>query len=106
MAVHCQRDVVHGSRAEAPASGGTVGVVLEDQSLSRTAGAHFEAVKLAFLAGLAEAQSFGEEALAFGHFAHGKHGAVKAAHRFAGADLFGDPTLARIVGRVFENFKR
>ena len=68
-------------------------------------GAHFEAVKLAFLAGLAEAQSFREEALAFGHFAHGEHCSIEAAHGFAGADLFGYPALARIV-RVFQDFER
>ncbi len=90
--------MVHGSGAETPASGRAVGIVFKDQSLSRTARAHFEAVKLAFLAGLAEAQSFGEEALAFGDLAHRENRSIEAAHGLAGADLFRYPALRDIVG--------
>ena len=91
---------MHRAGSEAPASGGTIGIVFKDQSLSRTAGAHFEAVKLAFLPGLAEAQSFREEALAFGHLAHRQDRTIEAAHRFAGADLFRYPALPVIVRRL------
>src|SRR5580704_16483252 len=60
VAVHRQGNVMHRSGSEAPASGRAIGIVFKDQSLSWTAGAHFEAVKLAFVPGLAEAQSFRE----------------------------------------------
>src|SRR5580658_1847272 len=105
VAVHGQGNMMHRAGSEPPASSGTIGIVLKDQSLSWTAGAHFEAVKLAFLAGLAEAQSFGEEALAFGHLSHREDRSIEAAHGRAGADFFGDPALSRIV-RFLDDFER
>src|ERR1700733_3496321 len=105
VAVHGQGDVMHCPGSKAPASGGAIGIVFKDQSLSWTAGTHLEAVKLAFVPGLAETQSLREEALAFGHFAHRKYSAVEAAEGFAGADLFRGPTLPVVV-RILEDFKR
>src|SRR5271170_417672 len=96
---------MHRAGSEAPASGGAIGIVFKDQSLSWAAGAHFEAVKLALVAGLAEAQSFREEALAFGDLSHREDRSKKPAHGFAGADLFGDPAFARIVG-FLDDFER
>src|SRR5580704_17402356 len=61
VAVDGQGNMMHRAGSEAPASGRAIGIVLKDQSLACTAGTHFEAVKLAFLAGLAEAKSFREE---------------------------------------------
>ena len=79
--------------------------MFKDQRLSWTAGAHLEAVKLAFMAGLAEAQSFREKALAFGHLSHREDRSIKAAHGLTGADLFRCPALPVVI-RVFEDFER
>ena len=105
LAVHCQGDVMYCARAESPVSGGTIGLVLEDQGFSRTAGTDLETVILAFLTGLTETKCVDEEPLTLGNFAHTKHCGVKAAYAFAGSNLIRSPTLTIIV-RLFENFKR
>src|SRR5271155_5758260 len=58
MSVHSQGNMMHRAGSKAPAPGGAIGIVFKDQSLSRTAGAHLKAVKLAFMAGFSESKSF------------------------------------------------
>src|SRR5580704_8458568 len=61
MTVHGQGHMMNRAGSEAPAPGRAIGIVFKSQSLSGPAGAHLEAVKLAFLASFAKAQSFREE---------------------------------------------
>ena len=80
-AIHGQSHMVNGSCAERPASRRAIRLMMQDQSTASASGARFKPMIRAFLTGLAEAQSFGEETLAFGDLPHGQDGAKEASDR-------------------------
>ena len=99
---HVHRDVMGAARAEGPAAARFVGLVQQRDGPSRTTASNLKTMKIALNPGFAETQSVDEEALGFGHFADGKHAAVKA----LGADVFGNSTHfpgVALIGVVFDD---